>query len=66
MGRRRPPCPSGKHRYRDEVAARLALAEVLRKDRRWGRERSAYRCPQCRGFHLTSQPPKPNKPEGTR
>ncbi|MFI8962091.1 hypothetical protein ACIGO8_08240 [Streptomyces sp. NPDC053493] len=48
-------CRTGKARYRDEVAAKLALARI---DTGHGnrRERRAYRCPHCRGWHLTSRP----------
>ena len=46
-----------KHRYRDRIAALLALATVQARDKatRPKSERRAYRCPRCRGFHLTSQ-----------
>jgi hypothetical protein len=44
-------CPTGKIRYRDELAARIALAKLQRADRG---QRRAYRCPPCRGWHLTS------------
>lgn len=43
-------CPWNKRRYQDEFAAMLALSqrdhEVVR----------AYECPECKGWHLTSQP----------
>ena len=45
-----------KRRFRDEVAAKLALAVIARKDNtvRGEREQRAYQCPQCRGaWHLT-------------
>lgn len=46
----------GKRRFRDEIAAKLALSRV---DQRGGpREkepRRAYPCPACKGWHLTSQ-----------
>jgi len=50
-------CLSGKKRYRDEIAAKLALATYRRKDRSSspGLEARAYRCPECRGWHLTSK-----------
>lgn len=50
------PCSSGKVRYRDRVAALLALASAQRTDspRRPKTERRAYPCPQCKGWHLTS------------
>ena len=46
-----------KHRYPDETSARLALATIIRKDKthRPKTEARAYRCPRCRGYHLTSQ-----------
>ena len=46
-----------KHRYPDSTSARLALATIIRKDRtdRPKTEARAYRCPRCRGWHLTSQ-----------
>ncbi|MBO2451294.1 hypothetical protein J4573_29665 [Actinomadura barringtoniae] len=50
-------CPSGKVRFRDRIAANLALATIQRRDRP-GREKlevRVYRCSDCRGFHLTSQ-----------
>lgn len=52
-------CPSGKLRYRDRREARAALHNmaVLRemgRDRR--KECSYYRCPHCKGWHLTSRP----------
>jgi hypothetical protein len=45
-----------KIRYRDRIAALLALATVQARDKpgRPKQERRAYRCPDCRGFHLTS------------
>lgn len=50
-------CASGKARYRDKVAAMLVLATVRRRDgsHRPKLEARAYRCPQCRGWHLTSK-----------
>ena len=46
-----------KRRYRDDIAAKLALAKIARKDSgaREKNERRAYRCPKCRGWHLTSR-----------
>jgi len=45
-----------KFRYRDEIAAKLALATIKNQDRasRPKTERRAYSCPECRGWHLTS------------
>lgn len=53
-----------KVRYRDRVAALLALAGTrsTRHTRRPKAERSAYRCPTCKGWHLTSR----TDPEETR
>lgn len=45
-------CPSKKRRYRDHLAAKLALAMMRGGEKR--RERRAYRCPDCAGWHLTS------------
>lgn len=46
-----------KRRYRDEVAAKLAMASTALKDqRRIKNEIRTYRCNKCRGYHLTSQP----------
>ena len=46
-----------KIRYRDRIAALLALASAQRTDgsRRPKLERRAYRCPTCHGWHLTSR-----------
>lgn len=46
-----------KHRYRDRIAALLALASTGRTkhERRPKYEKRAYRCPTCHGWHLTSQ-----------
>jgi hypothetical protein len=45
-----------KRRYRDEVAAKLVLATIQRKGNsaRDKTEARAYRCPSCKGWHLTS------------
>jgi hypothetical protein len=49
-------CPSGKVRHYDRIAALMALASVRGKgERRPKDERRAYECPQCHGWHLTSQ-----------
>jgi hypothetical protein len=46
-----------KIRYRDAIAAKLAMATAVRKggSRRPKLEQRAYRCPDCKGWHLTSQ-----------
>jgi len=50
-------CPTGKHQYRDEIAAKLALAGAQRKDgsRRGKIEKRAYKCEKCHRWHLTSR-----------
>lgn len=52
-------CRTGKLRYRDRIAALLTLDRLDNLDPA-RREKRAYRCPLCRGWHLTS------KPKGTR
>jgi hypothetical protein len=45
-----------KVRYRDAIAAKLALLSTQRNQQRRSKdERRAYRCPDCRGWHLTSK-----------
>lgn len=46
-----------KRRYRDEIAAKIAMAGARRKDgsRRDRIEKRAYPCSRCKGWHLTSQ-----------
>ncbi len=46
---------SGKRRYRDGIAAKVALAKVQHQDKAGHVERRAYQCPVCKGWHLTSQ-----------
>ncbi len=60
--RLQPKCPTtGKRRYRDELAAKLALADIDRRRRGTGRELDrrhetrAYACRACSGWHLTSR-----------
>lgn len=55
MTKHRSPCPTGKFRHRDEIAAKVALSRVER-GAGTRREQRAYRCPCCRGWHLTSRP----------
>jgi hypothetical protein len=46
-----------KARYRDEIQARFVLATIQRRDGS-GRakiEQRAYRCRECRAWHLTSR-----------
>lgn len=48
-------CPqTGKARYRDRIAALLALTGIDNSNPK-RREQRAYRCQFCRGWHLTSQ-----------
>ena len=47
-----------KIRYRDKLAAKIALASTGRKRGRARDEQRTYRCPQCHGWHLTSEPPR--------
>lgn len=46
-----------KVRYRDRIAAMLAMSNAQRIDgsRRDKIEARAYRCPNCFGWHLTSR-----------
>lgn len=45
-----------KVRYRDHLAAKIALASTFRPDKPARRnEVRAYRCPVCKGWHLTSK-----------
>lgn len=50
-----PKCQ--KVKYRDRIAALLAMASVKRQDKshRSKVEARAYFCAKCRGWHLTSQ-----------
>lgn len=41
-----------KWRYRDMLSAKIALAKCKAKDHG---EQRAYPCPNCKGWHLTSQ-----------
>lgn len=56
-------CRSGKPRYRDELAAKIAAAKVEGHANRhpsgddWEPQR-AYYCNWCGGFHLTTQEQK--------
>jgi hypothetical protein len=46
-------CPTtGKFQFRDELAAKIALAKRSRQDKG---ERRAYRCEFCHRWHLTSK-----------
>lgn len=54
----------GKRRYRDRIAALLALASTTtnNKTRSAKDEKRVYHCHLCKGWHLTSQPQRP-RPE---
>ena len=46
-----------KRRYRDEATAELALTRIREAgDAREKTPQRTYRCPRCRGWHLTSWP----------
>lgn len=47
-----------KVRYRDRIAALMALATLRHQDKAGHIETRAYRCRYCRGWHLTSQEPR--------
>ncbi|MDR3084300.1 MAG: hypothetical protein LBV60_25870 [Streptomyces sp.] len=49
-------CQTGKQRFRDRLAAQLALVRIGNSNSSRRRETRAYRCPHCRGWHLTSRP----------
>jgi len=53
-------CKTGKIRYRDKLAAKIALSKMMshRNDRA---ERRVYWCSFCRGWHTTSQKYSKNK-----
>ncbi|WP_181428807.1 hypothetical protein [Modestobacter versicolor] len=45
-----------KRRYRDEAVAQLALARIQTVgEAREKTPQRVYRCPRCRGWHLTSR-----------
>ncbi|GAB3601106.1 hypothetical protein GCM10027586_03820 [Kineococcus gypseus] len=48
-------CPSGKVRYRDRIAAELALLNAHRSSAARRNEVRVYQCEKCRGWHLTSR-----------
>jgi hypothetical protein len=49
-------CKSGKVRYRDGIAAMLALAKIRNDEPAGHTEKRAYKCRDCHGWHLTSRP----------
>ena len=52
-------CDFGKVRYADRLEALIALADTTRPAANAKRtEKRIYRCPKCRGWHLTSQDKK--------
>jgi len=56
MSKRRPAC--GKKKYRDKIAAMMAIAniEARGEDRPSGQiPKRAYKCPACHQWHLTSK-----------
>lgn len=50
-----PVTKQSKIRYRDEIAAKIALAVLWRQDKPGHNEQRTYRCGLCRGYHLTSK-----------
>jgi hypothetical protein len=51
-------CPSGKRKFRDELAAKIRVG--LFRSRRKHPVR-AYRCPLCGSWHITSQSKRSGK-----
>ncbi|AOZ63843.1 hypothetical protein SEA_WEASELS2_265 [Rhodococcus phage Weasels2] len=49
-----------KKRYRDELNAKIALMNTSLRDKEKRKECRYYKCPKCRGFHLTSQQKRNN------
>lgn len=49
-------CPTGKYRYRNR---RLTLQAISLARKGGATVQTAYRCPTCNGWHMTSQPPNP-------
>ena len=59
-----PTWRTGHGQRRSRIDALLALASTGRNgQRRPKEEKRAYRCPECKGWHLTSQP-RPRKNPG--
>lgn len=59
-------CPSKKRRYKDELAAKIALAStraVTRASTERG-EKRIYPCPRCGGWHITSNNRGTYRPRG--
>src|SRR4051812_38332193 len=53
--RSRRACPTGKRRFQAGLAALTALADIGMSEQSPGEEHRAYRCTDCRGWHLTSK-----------
>jgi hypothetical protein len=49
-------CSSGKKAFTNRIAALFALCKLERVSNRERIPRRAYKCPECRCFHLTSKP----------
>lgn len=47
--------PTGKLKFRDEIAAKITLGHLAAAPLRERREQRAYRCPHGDHWHLTSQ-----------
>lgn len=50
-----------KRRFRDQLGAEIVLASIAQRERKRrtaSEERRAYLCPRCKGWHLTSEPPR--------
>lgn len=56
-GSKSPSKKCNKVRYKDEIAAKCALAKIAHSDssKRYKSEVRAYRCKDCHGYHLTSK-----------
>jgi hypothetical protein len=55
----RKPCKTGKQRFPDRVAALVSMADIRQRSHRDVVPTRAYRCPFCKGWHLTSRPARP-------
>ena len=70
----RGKCPSGKVRLRDKIEAVHVLHNRLNqrqqdldvKGASKAQEIRAYKCPECRGFHLTKSPTRNNAQSSTQ
>ncbi|MFV2198779.1 hypothetical protein [Nocardiopsis sp. LOL_012] len=69
MGRRRPrprkktrPRSCGKRWFKDRISAELALVAIRSRAETTADKlpRRAYRCPDCKGWHLTSKRERPH------